>query len=563
MPNKYSHTVVLAHYSSLGLIDLPNDQYIAYLKTYPTSRPPSHNPRHKGPSSATQGSITPSTSYRSRYRISDEPASSRSVTGHREYGTSITRNAIQESDEGEEEEERVILHKKTEPDTPPLQSRKKVDGQHARTEKRKARSDSTYTGRSSSETSDRIFPSQTQQHASAQANNKPKTPSPSVINLNDYEAEPVLRGRGSAPARHTEPRTAPSLGLSADPIAAQTKAVNRTVASLPTQENRIASPGIQNEPDFDGFSDSHNSELTVTGVDKGRSDSLLTVPTRQFPQSTLSTKPILSSTDHPPTLPKRVDSAPGFHISAPKQRHLQHHRSCESSSSADSEHMMHETTTPRDAASSRPQKALRTKPGKINLASRDPKVTEDAIDPSFFEQSGRAPRQASTSPTGQRLAALHSNPPPSASRPSHQYSRRSSDHAPPNPDFWRGLEEMLSDSDASVAFPPDIAKYKPRDGNVLPAAKADKSPRSGTDDGELKRPTTAPAPMTSGRDALGKDEPLPDGRSRITVTDSARLDKPKANRELTTVQLVDTSPQKKAKKFLRKLRKKTYDVKNA
>jgi hypothetical protein len=37
MPNKFSHSVVLAHYSSLGLIDLPNSQHVAYLNTYPPS----------------------------------------------------------------------------------------------------------------------------------------------------------------------------------------------------------------------------------------------------------------------------------------------------------------------------------------------------------------------------------------------------------------------------------------------------------------------------------------------------------------------------------------------
>ena len=38
MPNKFSHSVVLAHYSSLGLIDLPQSQRITYLNSsQPTS----------------------------------------------------------------------------------------------------------------------------------------------------------------------------------------------------------------------------------------------------------------------------------------------------------------------------------------------------------------------------------------------------------------------------------------------------------------------------------------------------------------------------------------------
>lgn len=35
MPNKFSHSVVLAHYHVLGLIDLPNDQYLAHLNSGP------------------------------------------------------------------------------------------------------------------------------------------------------------------------------------------------------------------------------------------------------------------------------------------------------------------------------------------------------------------------------------------------------------------------------------------------------------------------------------------------------------------------------------------------
>lgn len=42
MPSKFSHSVVLAQYSSLGLIDLPNSQHVAYLDSCPppTSRAP-------------------------------------------------------------------------------------------------------------------------------------------------------------------------------------------------------------------------------------------------------------------------------------------------------------------------------------------------------------------------------------------------------------------------------------------------------------------------------------------------------------------------------------------
>ncbi len=47
MPSKYSHGVVLAQYSSLGLIDLPNSQHVAYLNSCPLST-------HRAPSSTSQ-----------------------------------------------------------------------------------------------------------------------------------------------------------------------------------------------------------------------------------------------------------------------------------------------------------------------------------------------------------------------------------------------------------------------------------------------------------------------------------------------------------------------------
>jgi hypothetical protein len=84
--------------------------------------------------------------------------------------------------------------------------------------------------------------------------------------------------------------------------------------------------------------------------------------------------------------------------------------------------------------------------------------------------------------------------------------------------------------------------------------------RSMPENGELKRPTTAPAPKTTSRDAFARTEPLPDGGSRITATTNGGLHKGRDAKQLTTVQLVDTSAQKKAKRgFLKKLRKKTYN----
>jgi hypothetical protein len=564
MPNKYSHSVVLAHYSSLGLIDLPNDQYIAYLKTYPSSRRPSISSRSKAPSIGTTGSITSSAGYRGRYTILEEHAPSpRSVTGRREYGGPVRREIIAESDEGSEDE-MIILHKKHEPfeSVPSLQ--KKPEGHELRTEKRRVPSVSTsYTARSSSEESERRLPTMTQQMF-AQPKKEPKTSPPSVINLNDYEAAPTPRGSGAASTRHAQSSVPPLSGPKTSHIAGQAMLVRERRSSSITQETRIYRPNHppdqSDEPDFAGFSDQYASEITITGIRNDDSDASPPVPRSHFSSPSTPRKPTTSTFNGPTILPKRVDSAAASNHHQPKPKQPRHDRSHESISSINSEDMRHLKTALPPVVPPKPQKPLHIKSGKTSLASRNAHDDDDAIDPRFFETLRGGPPRASAPHNTQRLTALHSNPPPSASRNSQQYSRKSMDHTPPNPDFWRGLEEMLSDSDASVVFPPDIAKHKPRNGNLAPPLKVDRLSRNETtNNGELKRPTTAPAPKTSTREAFTSNEALPEGQSRTSANNNRSLEKPRDASQLTTVQLVDTSAVKKPKRgFLRKLRKKSY-----
>jgi hypothetical protein len=556
MPNKYSHSVVLAHYSSLGLIDLPNDQFIAYLKTYPSSRRPSTVSRSQAHSIRTHGSNTPSTAYGGRHRIlEDHSPGPRSVTSRREYGGSIKRNLIVESDEGSSDEH-VILHRKYEQieSAPPWQ--KKKHDHELRTEKRKLPSGSTYTGRSSSEVSERPVPTERRQQPPSQDKSEPKTSPPSIINLNDYEFGPGSQAAEASRTQPVEPRTTPSSAPKLNHISAQALSVNERSASSFTLETTVYSPDSQLEPNFDDFSDKHLSEVTITGLDTADSESSPAVPTSQVSRFPAASPPISPSTKVPAPLPKRVDSAAGFTGNASKQKQLPPNSSYDSISSINSDDL---TTALPPVVPPKSQKTLRPKAEKMVPASRDPRISEDVIDPSFFDTLRGGPRPTTSASSRKRFDALHSHPPPPVPRTSTSYSRHSADHANPNPDFWRGLEEMLSDSDASVVFPPDIAKHRPRDAVIPPAAKTDRGIRKGTDDGELKRPTTAPGPKTSSRDAFATTEPLPDGRSRITVTKNASLDKPGNAGALTTVQLVDTSPQTNSNKgFLRKLRKKSY-----
>ena len=62
MPSKYSHNAVLARYSSLGLIDLPNTQHAAYLNTLPSISNAAPRSRSRAYSNSTKTSITLSTS---------------------------------------------------------------------------------------------------------------------------------------------------------------------------------------------------------------------------------------------------------------------------------------------------------------------------------------------------------------------------------------------------------------------------------------------------------------------------------------------------------------------
>lgn len=556
MPNKYSHSVVLAHYSSLGLIDLPNDQYIAYLKTYPSSRRPSITSYSQSHSVRAKGSVTPSTGYTGRNRILEEHTpSSRSIRGYRDYDGRVERNVIIDPDE-EPSDEHLILHKKHEHLQSAPHSSNPLERHELRTEKRRLPSVSTYTGRSSSEAPNGVSSGDTLRQSYFPVKGKSRTSHPSVINLNDYEAEPSRKASLSATVQHGEQPSPPSSGSKGEHISAQVKSVNGRTAPSLTQEIGIYN---SNEPNFDGFSDKHFSEATITGIKSVDSSYSLAIPNSQFSQTSTVNPPVSASFNASAHLPKRVDSAPGYNGSPSGQGQPQHNPSFDSISSIDSYDMVHLSTALAPTAPLKSPKTLPTTQRKGIIASQDPEVGEDAIDPSFFETLRDGPPKSSAPPSRQRSAGLYPNFTPSIPQPSHRISRPSSDHAPPNPDFWRELEDMLSDSDGSAAFPPDIAKHKHRDSNATTVAKVDRIMRNGIDDGEVKRPTTAPAPRVS---AFATPEPLPEGRSRITVTNhesgGGSLDKPRDARKMTTVQLVDTSAQKKGKKgFLRKLRKKT------
>ena len=561
MPNKYSHSVVLAHYSSLGLIDLPNDQYIAYLKTYPTSARSSITTKSKVRTNGTSGSVTPSTGYSARYRISGDNAStSRSVTSRREYGGTARRNIIVESDEGSGDEH-VVLRKKYEPYEPLPQSQRLTDVHGLRTEKRKLPSVSTYTGRSSSEASEGLVPSEPPPplppQASSRVRGEPRRSPPSVINLNDYELEPAAEAPEANSNQHSGPDTKHSSSRKPNYLAAQAIPANSKTPSSMTRDTEMYHPDPEGEPDFAGFSDAHFSDITITGIHNPNTDPTPTVPRSQFPISS-TFKQSAPLTNGPVTLPKRIDPATSFNQTSATLRQPRRNRSYDSISSMDSE-MMHSTTALPPVVPRKAQKPLHES-GKNSVASRDPTDSDDAMDPGLFETLKDGPHRTSVSPSRKRFAGIYSNSPPLTSRPSHQSSQKSANHASPSPDFWRGLDEMLSDSDASVVFPPDIAKYKPRDTAPAPVLKSSKTPMYRTEDGELKRPTTAPAPKTSNGDAFTSNEPLPNGRSKITILSKGSLDKPRDAGKVTTVQLVDTSSPKKEKNgFLRKLRKKSYD----
>ncbi|KAF7508255.1 hypothetical protein GJ744_009400 [Endocarpon pusillum] len=560
MPNKYSHSVVLAHYSSLGLIDLPNDQYIAYLKTYPTSARSSITSKSKVRTNGTSRSVTPSTAYSARYRISGDNAStSRSVTSRREYGGTARRDVILESDDSDEP---VVLRKKFEPYERPPQSQRQSDVRDLRTEKRKLPSVSTYTGRSSSEASEGLVPSEPPPPLPPQASSRVRGESrispPSVINLNDYELEPAAEAPEAAPNQHSGPDTTKhSSSRKPNHLAVKAIPPNSKTPSSMTRDTEIYHPDPEEEPDFAGFSDAHFSDATITAIHNADTDPSPTVSSNQFPKSS-TFKPSAPLTNGPLTLPKRRDPATSFKQTSATLRPPRRNRSYDSISSMDSE-MMHSTTALPPVVPRKAQKPLHES-GKDSVTSRDPLDSDDAMDPSLFEILKDVPHRTSVSPSRKRFAGLYSHSPPLTSGPSHQSSQKTASHASPSPDFWRGLDEMLSDSDASVVFPPDIAKYKPRDTVPAPVLKSSKTPMYPTEDGESKRPTTAPAPKTSNRGAFASNEPLPNGQSKPTIPSKESLDKPRDAGKLPTIRLVDSTPPRKEKNgFLKKLRKKSYD----
>jgi hypothetical protein len=566
MPNKFSHSVVLAHYSSLGLIDLPNDQYIAYLKTYPRSTQTSISSRSRA-QRGTQGSTTPSTSYGGRYRIlEDDVPSSTSITGRRHYSGPVSgrRNVIIESDEGSGDEY-VTLHKKHAPTELPPQSRRRNDSHELRTEKRKLPSVSTYTGRSSSEVSGGPLPPETQRPVLSANTSDRETSRPSVINLNEYELKPTAQDPKSASLQHPAPALAPWTDSKTNQITGQAMAVNKPTPSRVLDETPVYHPNPQIEPDFDDPLDKHFSEVTITGIDTAIKDASSSVLRSQLSSPSTSNHDTALSSNGPVPPPKRVDSIADANRNPMKQKQPRLNRSYDTISSMGSEDLVHLTTALPPAVPPKTNKPAGKKTGKNGSTWEGASVDDDAIDPRFFEALRDGPRQNSASPSRQHFAGLSSNPPLLAPRTSQQYARSSSDHASANPDFWRGLEDMLSDSDASAVFPPDIAKYKPRDSEGAPPLSPNNIPRHRTNDGELKRPTTAPDPKTSSRSAFTSNEPLPGGQSGSSMFNNKEaLGRLEDARKLTTVELVDTSAPKKGKRnFLRKLRKKSHYEKSS
>ena len=258
MPNKYSHSVVLAHYSSLGLINLPNDQYIACIKTHPSSRRPSTVSRSRLPTSSAQGSVTSSSGYSSRYRIlEDDCPVSWSGTSGGEYGGSTKRNIILESDGGSGDE-RVILHKKHDQVDLAAQSHKVLMGHGFRTQKM------TRSGTSSSEASVVVAPLDVRRHAYHPAKCESKTSAASIINLNDYE--PRLAPQASDSARTRSPVLHPvSSGPKTTNITSQVRSVHGKIMSSVTGESEIDKSDFPSEPNFDDFSDNHFSGAIISG----------------------------------------------------------------------------------------------------------------------------------------------------------------------------------------------------------------------------------------------------------------------------------------------------------
>lgn len=543
MPNKYSHSVVLAHYSSLGLIDLPNDQYIAYLKTCPTSRRTSTTSGSRADGAGTHGSHTPSSDYSTRRRyLAEHPPASRSLTSRTEYRSNSGRDVIIESDEGSAEEG-VALHTRLDSIRHDQKPQRAESQQTKAQTKRPPSSVSTSARRASSPTSDRSSPRPVADRASLP--HAPTRSPPSVINLNQFEGAPA----------QSEPTTSTSWGLKRDHISGQVRPANANAKTSPsTTETRVCTLNPHEDLNFDGFSDRHLSELTITAP----SQTLNTSQSPNVPRSQFSIAPshgqrFSSSSTARASPSKRVHSTPGVDRNAPRQIQLQPLRnaSYDSISSINSDDMVHLTTALPPMVPTHPQKKPYPEPAKICPPSRDPEINDDAIDPKFFETLRSGPGTSATSPPRPRNEALGAYPSTSSNWSSLQSSRQSSadsiENTPPNPEFWRGLEEMLSDSDSAV--PPDIVKRKPRHDNAPATTTVDESFRNGTADQESKRPMTAPAQRITSPEIPHKENVLSKGRSKITQ----RGDVEKSG----NIRPVDTPSQKQPKKgFLRKLTKK-------
>lgn len=514
--------------------------------------------------SSTQGSITSSGGYSYRYRIlEDDGPLSRSATNRGEYGVTNKRNVILESDDGSSDEG-IVLHKKLEPIHPEPQTHKRSIGHESRTERMRSPKSSTRTGISSNGASERAAAPDTYSHASSHFRDGSETSPTSIINLNDYEAVRASQATKPASTRSAVPRALQPSVPKTTHVKPQARSVHGKIASSVAQKSHVYHSHVETEPNFDDFSDTHFSEVTITGTKNADAIPSPAILKGQPAKSSTPIPPVASSFTLPAPLPKTGNAAAGANGNPSKQKHPQRNRSFDSISSINSDDMMHLTTARPPLVPLKSKKVLRTSPGKHNPAPADPEVNGKAIDSRSSETSKGGPHASGAPPREVTLRTYHSSPSPPSSMASQQYSRKSADHASPNPDFWRELEEMLSDSDTSVVFPPDILKHKARDANLGPAAEEVNRSRNGTDDGELKRPMTAPSARTSSLDAMTKNGSLAGGQSRAAATTrSANFGESRDNCRPTAAPLMDTSGQKKGKKgFLTKLRKKAINDKN-
>ena len=446
MPGKYSHSVVLAQYSSQGLIDLPNDQYRSYLKTCRDSRNPlratdndEHPDRPLTPLNFTRGFAFRQAR---RQRQSSEFGV---ITSRSPYRPPPEREIIAESDDGSADE-RVLFHAAQQAVAARSSANRGWNQSGLRGHQRRL-PEATSTSSHRSDSLESETRSRQETPVDSKVREWRKEFVQSVINLNDLDLTPTAPTDFHRPRRNSSPDGAPAPSI---PIGRR----------APFQSS---SPSMATSHDidlnvFEGFSEACVSERTLPAIVRQGNPLGRAVSAHgsiyMASADGIEGEPPHSAKFPPSDYKKSFDSRL---IVQPTRPH-----SYDTISSVYSKDILHMMTALPPLPTPNPLRKVYAQQGRLNGRQLSKRDHDDIIDPTFFETLREGPKRASDESLPQQISGEIKRSSESAENPSQPDSRRQQYdvHVKSDPEFWHALEGFFSAHEDAASFPPDIARNK-------------------------------------------------------------------------------------------------------